>query len=239
MVHGNAICRLVCFFLGLTNSIYKNASLYLSFDYDEIAEHGEFTYKFTDQNKKCNTMLNTGICINQARFQVGSLNDGCLTSNNCASDFLINFWYMYSGESPLNQEVSVLSLGLLNFTILNRKYPTPTTGYIQWVDDQCKFSFQIPVKSWVYVSILVQSSSNTTELYFNGEQYFPQESCVVSSLSTGDMNVTDLIIGFLRIDEFSIFPYNMNVSIPFLYQSVVNGELLLYSFFATKISNNS
>jgi len=61
MVHGNAICRLVCFFLGLTNSIYKNASLYLSFDYDEIAEHGEFTYKFTDQNKKCNTMLNTGI----------------------------------------------------------------------------------------------------------------------------------------------------------------------------------
>ena len=171
-------------------------------------------------------MLNTGICVNQAQFKIGSLDDSCLTSNNCAGDFLINFWYIYSGESPLDQEVSVLSLGLFSFTILNRKYPAPTTGYIQWMDGQCKYSFQVPVKSWVYVSVFVQRSSNTMELYFNGELYIPQESCVVSSVSAGDLNVTDLITGYLRIDEFSVFPFTINVSIPFLYQSVVDGKLL-------------
>ena len=209
--------------------------VYLSFDYEDYSEKSNFVYSNYTSANQCPSILNTGYCCQEAECHIGDLNDDCLVGGRCPGDTLISFWYHFSGggggggggndQFPNNDEVVVLKIGHLQMSV---RYDSPVglspqaskaTGFIQWVEGTCKYSFIVPVMSWVHISILFKD--NTMALSFNGQPFSNVEAdCVLSSLSAGTLS-NKFTVGYLIVDEFSLFMGNE--AIPDLYTTLITG----------------
>ena len=220
--------------------MYQNASLYISFDYESFSEKPSFVFNNLTAENQCPSILSTGFCCQDAECHVGDISSDCLVGggggggggSTCPNGILISFWYLFGGEDHLpgntvdTDEIVVLKAGHLQMSVRYEVGAEPTvttaTGYIQWKESTCKYSFSVPVKSWVHAQVLLKD--NTMELFFNGKPLTNVESaCQLDSLpSTSTSN--RLVVGYLTIDEFSMFPWIEGI--PDLYSTLITGEMI-------------
>ena len=222
--------------IGLEKTIYKDALAYLSFDYEDYSEKTNFVYNNYTTVNQCPSILNTGYCCTEADCHIGDIDSDCLLGRaGClSSDLLISFWYNFPGfgsdtQFTSDDEVVVLKIGNLQMFVQYdttvyqspiEQAPNQMKGYIQWIDGTCKYSFPVPVMSWVHVSIFLKD--NTMSLSFNDHSFANVDaSCVLSSLTSSGSANGKFSVGYIIVDEFSLFELNDNV--PNLYTTVITG----------------
>lgn len=208
--------------------MYHDEPLYISFDEGAVVDEGEFLF---EQQQLAFILsegpINNAFCFSaDNEMTIGTLTSQCISDfTHCENGFAINFWISVGNHSEYDKILEVLSIGDVKLSItFHEDIHSSPTGYVEWKQEECSYTFDLPVESWLFISIHINQMS--MEIYFNGLRYHPLQQCEVPTLVNSVSAVVKVGEVPFCLDDLSVIKMNDAVDLGSLYYKLLTGSVV-------------